>query len=94
MKSEVYSWRLSGAKKQSLEDDARRCNLTLAELLERATDAWLEARASGRADDQELQERVRSVASRWVGAIEGGDPSRSARARELVRARLTKPRDR
>ena len=86
MKSDIYSWRLSEAKKQALENEARRSSLTLAGLLERVTDAWLEARRSS--IDEGEQERLRRAAIKWVGVLDGRDPGRSSRVRHVVRARL------
>lgn len=86
MKTEVYSWRLTPAKKQLLENEARRASLTLSNLIELATQAWIDARRSP-TDDAE-QERLRSAALKRIGTLRGGDRGRSSNVRDVVRARL------
>jgi len=83
-KSQVYSWRLSLDLKRSLEAEARRRNLGLAELLEGVTRGWLAREAT-----HDGAETTLAGARRWFGAISSGEGSRrSERVRELVRARL------
>lgn len=90
-KSEVYSWRLSPEVKRSLEDEARRRSVTLAEMLDQIAHEFLARRT--RPDD--AQDRVRAAARRWIGSISGGGARRSERVRELVRDQLkAKLRDR
>jgi hypothetical protein len=88
VKSEVYSWRVSATLKASLESEARRQNLSLAELLEQVTRDWLERRKEQNNSDAAEQDRLRAEAQKWIGNICGSNPRRSESVRELVRARL------
>jgi ABC-type thiamine transport system ATPase subunit len=87
-KSAVYSWRLPAELKSALEDEARRSGESLAELLERLTLEWLEAKQRASLKEDAVQERLRAAAARTFGTISGGNPSRSEQARKLVRERL------
>lgn len=89
-KTEVYSWRLSPRLKAELEEAARTEQRSLAELLDRIARAWLEGLEVHGEDDDERQRRVRRAASRAVGAIEGGNPDRAARASAEIRSRLAR----
>jgi len=84
MKTEVYSWRLSAARKADLESEARREGTSVSKLLEQITAEWLAQRRNGGSDDAE-QAAIRRRAASAIGSIRGGDPTRSARASELVR---------
>lgn len=92
MKSEVYSWRVSADLKLELEREARRRQRSLAAMLEMAAREWLERIRAGRRNDGE-QIRLRSAASKCIGAIAGGDPERAESARRLVRKRLRRRND-
>ncbi len=46
-KSEVYSWRISSDIRTGLELEARRAGSTMAGLLDRIAQEWLEARRRG-----------------------------------------------
>jgi hypothetical protein len=94
MKSDVYSWRLSPARKAALEQAARAERTTIAEILERATDEWMRSRQPADDADEREQARLRSTAARFVGSIRGGDPDRSRRARIRVRSILAQRRGR
>jgi hypothetical protein len=85
MKTEVYSWRLSADRKAELEGEARRERTSLSALLDRVTADWLAQRRNGHSDDAAEQAAIRRRAASAIGSIRGGDPTRSARARELVR---------
>lgn len=85
MKTEVYSWRLSADKKSALEQEARRERTSLSALLERVTADWLAERRNGHSEDEAEQAAIRKRAASAIGSIRGGDPTRSARASELVR---------
>jgi predicted DNA-binding ribbon-helix-helix protein len=89
-KSEVYSWRVEPEIKRSLEDEARRRQLTLAQMLDQIAKDWLARRSAS--DDG--AEQIRTAARRWVGSIAGGGEPRSTRVRELVRRRLENKRAR
>ena len=90
MKTEVYSWRVSAAKKAALESEARRERTSLAKLLDQVTSDWLKERHNGRNGDDAEQAAIRKRAFAAIGSIRGGDPTRSSRASELVREVLRK----
>ncbi len=87
-KTEVYSWRLSPRLKTELEEAARAERKSLAELLEQIAKEWLARSSEGNEDEREEQERIRARAMKVIGSLEGGDPHRSERVSEEVRARL------
>lgn len=89
-KTDVYSWRISRARKAALEHVARETRTSMADLLDRATDAWITSRSTATGGDDAEQARLRSAATRFVGAIGGGDPSRAANARERLQTILKK----
>jgi hypothetical protein len=84
MKSEVYSWRLSAARKAELEAEARREGTSLSALLDRVTADWLAERRNGHTDDDAEQAALRKRVMATVGTIRGNDPARSEQAAELV----------
>jgi hypothetical protein len=84
-KSQVNSWRLSRELKHSLEAEAHRRNLGLADLLEEVTRGWLAREAPSGETDREILARAR----RSFGALASGAGSRrSEQVRELVRDKL------
>jgi hypothetical protein len=85
MKTEVYSWRLSAHRKAQLEEEARLQGTSLSELLDRVTADWIAQRRLGHSDDEAEQAAIRKRAAAAIGSIRGGDPSRAARAGQLVR---------
>lgn len=87
MKNQVYSWRLTPRLKGRLEQAARERDQSVAELLTDVTVAWLDRERDG---DGELKReaRIREKAKRFIGSVCGGDPGRSERVREEIRARL------
>ena len=93
-KIDVYSWRISRARKTALEHVARETRTSMAELLDRATDAWITSRSAATGGDDAEQARRRAAATRFVGAIGGGDPGRAANARERLQTILKKRHDR
>jgi hypothetical protein len=90
MKSEVYSWRVSADLKATLESEARRRNLSLAQLLEQVTRDWLDDRQNRNQDDTAEQARLQAAARQWIGGISGDNPRRSEMVRDLVRERLAR----
>jgi hypothetical protein len=86
-KTEVYSWRLDPDLRQRLEEAARAEKTSVGSLLERMARDWLGRRRRGE-DDEALQRRLRAEAEKWIGSIRGNDPTRSERAREIVRQRV------
>jgi len=86
MKTEVYSWRVTPAKKAALENQARREGASLAQLLDRITQEWIE----GRKDEIDPVEQVRlhAVVRKTLGVIAGKNPERAEQARAEIRKRL------
>jgi hypothetical protein len=87
MKTEVYSWRLDPDLKQRLEDAARAKKISIGGLLDRIARDWL---VNHRRDEDEeaMERRIRAEAAKWIGSIRGSDPTRSERAKEIVRERI------
>ena len=85
MKTQVYSWRISARKKAELENEARREGKSLAGVLEEITTDWLEERRNSRNGEEAEQAAIRMRVEKVIGSLRGGDPTRSERARELVR---------
>jgi len=88
MKTAVYSWRVSPETKAALEAEARQQGANLAELLDRITQDWLATQRVAQSNDRRREARLRERALSACGTIAGGDPTRSSRAREVVRSRL------
>lgn len=91
-KTAVYSWRLSPELKLALAEAARKNRESTAELLERIARDWLTRSASP--EDEATQRRLHARAASFLGTIEGGDAGRATNARELIRARLARRRER
>jgi hypothetical protein len=91
-KDDVYSWRISRARKAALEHVAREERVSMAELLDRVTGEWISARSSGVEGEDTEQARLRAAATRFIGAIRGGDPNRAAQARQRLQAILKERR--
>jgi hypothetical protein len=89
MKTQVYSWRLSGELKSDLERAARARKSTVSSILSDAVHAWLEPRADGPGEEAE-QERLHAAAASCLGSFAGRNPRRAETAREAVKARLAK----
>jgi hypothetical protein len=87
MKTEVYSWRVSSNLKADLEREARRRKISVSAALDLAARDWLDKRDPGN-EGQEEQLRLREAASKYLGALAGGDPLRSENASQAVRQRL------
>jgi hypothetical protein len=94
MKNEVYSWRLSSARKDALEQEARRSGKSVAELLEAITEEWLRARRESAASEAKIQERLKRAARGAIGALSSGDPDRSRDVKRRIRERLRRRRGR
>jgi hypothetical protein len=90
MKTDVYSWRVSRARKAALEEVARAERTSVANVLDRATDEWIRSRQLSAGADELEQARLRRAALRFVGAFHGSDPDRSHQARVRVRAKLAR----
>ena len=90
MKTEVYSWRVSSRRKSELEAEARRNGTSLAALLERIADDWLNSQRNSRADEDREQRRIRAAALAAIGSFASGDPHLSKNVSRLVREGLIK----
>ncbi len=88
MKTNVYSWRLSGELKSQLERAARLRRAPLSAVLEQAARAWLTQNAAELADDEETQRQLHAAAERCFGTITGLGPYHADRVRETVRKGL------
>lgn len=86
-KTEVYSWRLDPDLKQRLESAARDEKTSLGTLLDRIARAWL-VEQRPQEDEEAMERRIRAEASKWIGSVRGSDPTRSVRAKEIVRERI------
>ncbi|HET9362631.1 MAG TPA: hypothetical protein VFO58_22930 [Vicinamibacterales bacterium] len=93
-KDDVYSWRISRARKAALEHVAREERVSVAELLDRVTGEWIISRSAPAGSEDAEQARLRAAASRFIGAIRGGDPDRAAQARQRLRTILKDRRER
>ncbi len=95
-KSEVYSWRLSPTLKSALEQAARAEQISLARLLERIAQEWLEKEFSEE-EEEEIQRRLHEAAAKTFGTLQGGDPylaeQASERVRSIIRERHERERD-
>jgi hypothetical protein len=90
MKTDVYSWRVSPARKAALEEAARVERTSVAKVLDRATDEWIRIRERSGGGDELEQARLRRAALRFFVALHGSDPDRSREARLRVRAKLAR----
>ena len=91
-KTAVYSWRLPPELKLALAEAARKNHESIADLLERIARNWLTRSASP--EDEATQRRLHARAAKFLGTIAGDDAERATNARELVRARLARRRER
>jgi post-segregation antitoxin (ccd killing protein) len=87
MKTEVYSWRLSGELKSDLEREARLRKVAVSSVLETAVRDWLKKSNTDAPDDQ-AQRKLHTAAARCLGVLAGLTSRRAETAREVVRKRL------
>jgi len=87
MRSEVYSWRLSGELKSDLEREARLRKVPVSSVLETAVRDWLK---KGDADvsEDEAQRRLHSAAANCFGVLASGNSRRAETACDALRKRL------
>jgi len=87
MKTEVYSWRLSGDLKSDIEREARLRKVPVSAVLETAVRDWLK---KGETDlsDEDAQHRLHAAAANSFGAVTRGNPRRAETARAALRERL------
>jgi len=86
-KTEVYSWRLDPDLKRRLEEAALAERTSIGALLDRIARDWLGNKRPDE-DEEALQRRLHAEAERWIGSIRGDDPTRSERAKQIVRKRV------
>jgi hypothetical protein len=87
MRTEVYSWRLSGELKSDLEREARLRQAPVSSVLEAAVRDWLK-KGDVDASEDEAQRRLHTAAANCFGALASGNPRRAETAREELRKRL------
>jgi hypothetical protein len=87
MKTEVYSWRLSGELKSDLERQARLRKVPVSSILDNAVRDWLQ-KNNGDSDGGEVQRRLHDAAKRCFAAFAGGDSHGAEKARTNIRRRL------
>ncbi len=87
MRTEVYSWRLSGELKSNLEREARLRKVTVSAVLETAVRDWLK-KGDADASDDAAQSRLHSAAANCFGVFASGDRRRAETARDALRKRL------
>jgi hypothetical protein len=89
MKTEVYSWRLSGELKSDLEREARLRKVPVSAVLETAVRDWLELKKDETdLSEDDAQRRLHSAAASSFGALASGKPRRAETARAALRERL------
>lgn len=87
MKSEVYSWRLSGELKSDLERHARLRKVSVSTILDMAVREWLKKSAIEVSGDEE-QRKLHAAAEKYIGVLKGFDRDRSETVRETIRKKL------
>jgi len=93
MKTEVYSWRLSGDLKSVLERQARLRKVPVSSILDLAVRDWLKRNGLDVAGD-EAQRELHKSAAKYIGVLSGRNPRRAEAARAAVRERLRRQRER
>jgi hypothetical protein len=93
MKTEVYSWRLSGELKSDLEREARLRKVPVSSVLDLAVRDWLKKSNADVAGD-EAQRELHSSVERCLGVLASGNPRRAEDARKAVRDRIQRRRER
>ena len=87
MKTDVYSWRLSGELKSDLEREARQRKVPVSAVLENAVRDWLKKGTSDVSED-DAQRRLHRAAAECFGAVASANPHRAEAARAAVRERM------
>jgi predicted transcriptional regulator len=87
MKTEVYSWRLSGELKSDLERRARLRKVPVSAVLETAVRDWLK-RSDTEVPEDEAQRRLQAAAADCLGTLASGNSRRAEKARDVLRKRL------
>ncbi len=87
MRTEVYSWRLSGELKSDLERESRLRQVPVSSVLEAAVRDWL-GKGDADASEDEAQRRLHAAAANCFGVLASGNPRRAETARDNLRKRL------
>jgi hypothetical protein len=87
MKTDVYSWRLSGELKSDLEREARLRRVPVSAVLETAVRDWLKKGTTDVSED-DAQRRLHRAVAACLGTVASGNPRRAETTREAVRERL------
>jgi hypothetical protein len=87
MRTEVYSWRLTGELKSDLEREARLRKVPVSAVLETAVRGWLK-KGDADASEDEAQRRLHASAASCFGALASGNSRRAETARDVLRKRL------
>jgi predicted transcriptional regulator len=87
MKTEVYSWRLSGELKSDLERTARLRKVPVSTVLETAVRDWLK-RSDTEVPEDQTQRRLQAAAANCLGTLACGNARRAETARDVLRKRL------
>ncbi len=93
MRTEVYSWRLSGELKSDLEREARLRRVSVSAVLETAVRDLLKKGDPDISED-DAQRRLHSAAANCFGAVADGNARRAETARTTLRERLKRRRAR
>jgi hypothetical protein len=93
MKTEVYSWRLSGELKSDLEREARLRKLSVSSVLDLAVREWLK-KSDGDPSGDAAQQTLHAAAADCLGVLAGRNPRRAESARKSIRGRLNRRRAR
>jgi predicted transcriptional regulator len=87
MRTEVYSWRLSGELKSDLEREARLRKVPVSSVLETAVRDWLK-KGDTDASEDEAQRKLHSAVAGCFGVLASGNPRQAETARDALRTRL------
>jgi post-segregation antitoxin (ccd killing protein) len=87
MRTEVYSWRLSGELKSDLEREARLRKVPVSAVLETAVRDWLK-NSEADAPEDEAQRKLHTAADNCFGVLSSGNSRRAETARETLRDKL------
>jgi len=87
MRTEVYSWRLSGELKSDLEREARLRKVPVSSVLENAVRDWLK-KGDRDVPEDEAQRRLHAAAANCFGVLASGNSRRAETARDALRKRL------
>jgi len=93
MKTDVYSWRLSGELKSDLEREARLRKVPVSRVLETAVRDWLK-KGNKDVSEEEAQRGLHAAAASCFGLLASGNSRRAETARDALRKRLRRARAR